>query len=75
MDAGNPILNTLSKLLQPFSQHARNQQIAAYNCILVSIIKPHCCKQLPVGFLHAEKMAEVFLLNVFIIGFLAFLFR
>ena len=61
------------KLIQPFSQHARDQQVPAYNCSLVLLIQRYDCKQVPVGFLYAEKMAEVVLQNVLKIGFSAFL--
>ena len=55
--------------LQPFSQHARNQQVSAYNHSFVSIIQRFYCKQVPFGLLYAVKMAEVVLLKVFRIGF------
>ena len=55
--------------LQPYSQHARGQQVPAYNRSFVSIIQSYDCKQVPVGLLHAEKVTEVVLLNVFRIGF------
>jgi hypothetical protein len=58
----------------PFSQKARGQQLSAYKCSFVSIIQSYNCKQIPEGFLHAEKMAEEILLNVFRTGFLASLF-
>ena len=37
----------------------------------LSIIQSCNCKQVPVGLLHAEKMAKAVFLNVFIIGFLS----
>ena len=70
-DAGNPILNTLSKATSDISQHGRDQQVSAYNRSFVSIIQCYDCKQVPVGLSHAEKIAEVVLLSVFRIGFSA----
>ena len=74
-DAGNPILNTLRKATSAIILHARDQQVSAYNPSFVSIIQSYTCKQVPVGLLHAEKMAKVVLLNVFRIGFPASLLR
>ena len=37
-DAGNPILNTLSKANSAFFQHAGDQQVSAYNHSFVSVI-------------------------------------
>ena len=52
-DAGNPILNILSKATSAFfSQYARDQQVPAYNCSFVSIIKIYDCKQVPGGLLN-----------------------
>ena len=59
------------KLVQPFSQHAKDQQVSAYNHSFVSIIQSYDCKQVAGGLLHAEKMAEVVLLSVFRIGLAA----
>jgi hypothetical protein len=67
------IINSLRKLFQPFSQDARDQYVFAYNHIFVSIIQSYDCKQIPVGLLHVEKMADVVLLNVYRIGFRAYL--
>ena len=72
-DAGNPILNTLGIGNLSISEHARYQQVSAYNCSFVLIIQSYDCNQVPIGLLHAEKMAEVVLLNVFRIGFPVFL--
>ena len=70
-DAENPIHNTLSKLLQPVAQHTRDQQVSAYNHIFITIIQSLGCKEIHVGLLYAEKIAEVVLLNVLWIGFSA----
>ena len=72
-DAENPILNTLSKTTSAISQHPRNQQVSAYNHSFELSIHSYDCKQIPVNLLHAEKMTEVALLNVFRIGFPAYL--
>ena len=57
------------ELIQPVSQHARDQEVSAYNRSFVLNIQSYNCKQVPVGLLHAEKMAKVVILNVFRIGF------
>ena len=56
-------------LIEPFSQHEREQQVSAYNRSFVFNIQSYNSKQVPVGLLCAEKMPEVVLLNVFRIGF------
>ena len=63
------------ELIQPVSQHARDQEVSAYNCSFVSIIQSYNCKQVAVGLLHAVKMAEVVLLTVFRIVFPEYLSR
>ena len=54
-DAGNPILNTLSKLLQPFPQLARDQQVPGYNSSFEWLIQSYDCKQIPVGQFRLAK--------------------
>ena len=63
----------MSKLLHIFSQHARDQQVPAYKCSFELLIQSYDCKQIPVGLLHAEKMADLAFRNVFRIGFPALL--
>ena len=41
--AGNPILNTLKKATSAITQHARDQQVSAYNCRFVSILQSYDC--------------------------------
>ena len=53
------------KLLQPFSQHSRNQQLSSYNHRFVSFIQSYNSKQVPVGIFHAEKMGKIVIFNVF----------
>ena len=67
----NPIRNTLSITTSAFSQHTRDQQVSAYNHSCLTIIQSHGCKETPVGILQAEKMAELILINVLLIGFSA----
>ena len=55
-DSGAPILNTLSEASLAIFQHARDQQVFAYNCKFISSIQSYHCKQVPAGFLHAEKI-------------------
>ena len=57
------------KLLQPFSKHARNQQVLAYNHSFITIIQGHGCKEILFSLLHAKKIADAVLLYVFNIGF------
>ena len=57
------------KLHQPFSQHARDQQVFAYYCSFEWLMLTYDCKQVPVDILYVVKMAEVVLLNIFRIGF------
>ena len=70
-DAGNSILNTLSKTTFAIFSAWRDQQVPAYNSSFEWFIQSYDCKQVPVGPLDTEKMAEVALLNVFRIGFSA----
>ena len=51
-----------------------NMQVSAYNCSFEWLIQSYHCKETPSHILHAEKMAEIFLLNVFRTGFPAHLF-
>ena len=68
------MLGTLSlihcvKLLQPFSQHVRDQQVPTYNQSFTTIIQSYGCKAILFSLLHAKKIAVVVLLYVFNIGF------
>ena len=54
--------------MQPISQYTIDLQVPSYNRSFDSLIQSYECKQIPVGLLHAEKMAEVVLLDVFRIG-------
>ena len=70
------MLGTLSiihwvKLLQPFSQHTRDQQVSSYCHSFITIIWSYGSKETPVGLLYAEKMAVVVLLSVLWKGFSA----
>ena len=47
-----------------FSACKRPKGICLHICSFLSIIQSYDCKQVPVGFLHADKMAEVIKLNV-----------
>ena len=64
------MLRTLSiihgvKLLQPFSQQKREEQVSPFNHSFIIVIQIPGCKEIPVDRLYEEKMAEVVvLLNV-----------
>ena len=53
------------KLLQPFSQYVRDQQLSSYNHRFVSFIQSYNCKQVPVGLSHTEKMGKIVIFNIF----------
>ena len=71
-DVGNPIINTLSKTVSAILSARKEPQVSASNHSFIPITESHCCKQNPIGSMHAEKMADIVFLLVFLIGFPAF---
>ena len=68
------MLGTLSlmhsiKLLPPFSKHAIDQKVSAYNPSFLTIIQSHSCKEILFTFLRAKEIADAVLLYVFNKGF------
>ena len=64
-DAVNPILNILSKASSAIFPACKITKSICF----VSILQSYDCKQVPVGLMHAEKMAEVVVLIVSKTGF------
>ena len=62
------------KLPSPFSQHARDQKVCAYNHSFIIIIQSLGCKEILITLYHEKKISDAVLLCVFNIGLPASLF-